>query len=259
MNPKSNSFLLRKSSRLLFNASPRSARDLEYTRHGGTLRVVIIAFLPDIERLRSRTVRHRGRPQRGFRRRMQVRPFAVSSSGAAVSIRASSSFRTSSSTLPVVRPLRLRFDDLPFLFLHSRPNSTGWPFAVRSTRVSLSASKTSRRLSRRSFAVLSSRSLRAALNVNTLGSSANLAYTAVPVGVSSPISSLRDLPSFVVTVISTAGGCNPYALRSVGFSSTTRSYDKPGVCGGNTARRILIDTPSLGSAHLPLLRTVSLQ
>src|SRR5438552_842326 len=59
--------------------------------------------------------------------------------------------------------------------------------------------------------------------VNTRGAPACIAYTALPVGVSSPMRSFCVLLFFSVMSSSKAGWSRPYCFRSVALPSTRRS------------------------------------
>ena len=172
------------------------------------LRVVILVFIfPDLDALRAAGIAN-GRSCHFGSGCKPADAFLASSGEMVASILASLSLLTSESTVRAIgaqrRGLRISHSFCPFL-----PNSTDCPLAVSSTRVSLSESKVSRRLSRRSLRLLSRLVLTKAedgINMRVVG---QLGVSAGVIGVSSPIRISLVLPSFLPMVTSSAGWVRP--------------------------------------------------
>ena len=112
LNPKSNSFLLRKSSRLLSSASPTSADDLENAGHGGALGVVVLVLiLADFEGLVAARIRHAW-PWPPVRRLAALLGGVVGRGEVHLGV---AQFVHQVSTGGAVGAQRARLDDLPFV------------------------------------------------------------------------------------------------------------------------------------------------
>ena len=204
LKPKSKSFLLRKSSRPLSSAVAQVAGDLVDRRRPRNSWRSSSCPCPCGPRasalpLESVTVADRHLcPDANSPRLLRVR--RPSSRGP--------SWRPSacgSGPPPgAVGAQRLRLQDLPFVLV-VLAELDGLPLACSSTRVSLSESKVSSRLSRRSSGRLVESRFHEAGDGEDPRVALQLGVRARPVGVSSPISSLSVLPSFLVTVTSSVG------------------------------------------------------